>query len=211
MKYDFDLEDHSKKRKEIFLRVVLWILEIAVVLFVAYAITHFGLEKMTVSGDYMKPTLKDDDKILINKMSYHIHKVKRNDVVVVKHDGSQHSYYTIERVIGLPGEKLQIKDGCVYINGKKLKEKYDFPKMENGGLALEEMKLGADEYFMLCDNRNACEDSRNANVGNVLKSDIVGKAWIRTNSITLINYINAFEHEKHSDSSASPEASAQTQ
>lgn len=210
MKYDFDLEDHSKKRKEIFLRVVLWILEIAVVLFVAYAITHFGLEKMTVSGDYMKPTLKDGDEILINKMSYHLHKVKRNDVVVVKHEGSQHSYYTIERVIGLPGEKLQIKDGSVYINGKKLKEKYDFPQMENGGLALEELKLGSDEYFMLCDNRNECEDSRNANVGNVLKSDIVGKAWIRTNSITLINYINAFEHEKNSDPSASPEASAQT-
>lgn len=115
MKYDFDLEDHSKKRKEIFLRVVLWILEIAVVLFVAYAITHFGLEKMTVSGDYMKPTLKDGDEILINKMSYHLHKVKRNDVVVVKHDGSQHSYYTIERVIGLPGEKTADQGWqCIY-------------------------------------------------------------------------------------------------
>ena len=53
MNYDFDLEDHSKKRKEIFLRVLLCALEIGVVLFVAYAITHFGLEKMTVSGKYM--------------------------------------------------------------------------------------------------------------------------------------------------------------
>ena len=72
MKYDFDLEDHSKKRKEIFLRVLLCALEIGVVLFVAYAITHFGLEKMTVSGKYMSPTLKDGDEILINKMCYRL-------------------------------------------------------------------------------------------------------------------------------------------
>ena len=109
MKYDFDLEDHSKKRKEIFLRVLLCALEIGVVLFVAYAITHFGLEKMTVSGKYMSPTLKDGDEILINKMCYRLHKVRRNDVVVVKHNGAQHNYYTVERVIGLPGEKVQEK------------------------------------------------------------------------------------------------------
>ena len=68
MKYDFDLEDHSKKRKEIFLRVLLCALEIGVVLFVAYAITHFGLEKMTVSGKYMSPTLKDGDEIVCTRL-----------------------------------------------------------------------------------------------------------------------------------------------
>ena len=66
MKYDFDLEDHSKKRKEIFLRVLLCALEIGVVLFVAYAITHFGLEKMPVAGNYMIRTWKYGDAILIN-------------------------------------------------------------------------------------------------------------------------------------------------
>lgn len=147
MKYDFDLEDHSKKRKEIFLRVLLCALEIGVVLFVAYAITHFGLEKMTVSGKYMSPTLKDGDEILINKMCYRLHKVRRNDVVVVKHNGAQHNYYTVERVIGLPGEKVQIKDGEVYIDGDKLKEKYRFSTMENGGLALEEFTLSEGEYL----------------------------------------------------------------
>ena len=205
MKYDFDLEDHSKRRKEIILRVLLWLLELGLVLFAAYAITHYGLEKMTVTGGYMSPTLKDGDEILINKMSYRLHKIERNDVVVVKHNGTQHNYFTVERVIGLPGEKLQIKDGIVYINGEKLKEKYKFPQMENGGLALEEMTLSAGEYFMLCDNRNECEDSRNANVGNVLKDDIIGKAWLRTNSLSIISHINGFEKQKNSsDTSASP-------
>lgn len=78
----------------------------------------------------MSPTLKDGDEILINKMCYRLHKVRRNDVVVVKHNGAQHNYYTVERVIGLPGEKVQIKDGEVYIDGDKLKEKYRFPTME---------------------------------------------------------------------------------
>ena len=162
---------------------------------------------MTVSGKYMSPTLKDGDEILINKMCYRLHKVRRNDVVVVKHNGAQHNYYTVERVIGLPGEKVQIKDGEVYIDGDKLKEKYRFPTMENGGLALEEFTLSEGEYFMLCDNRNECEDSRNANVGNVMLENIVGKAWIRTNHFTLVNRINGFE-QKHADPSASPTASA---
>lgn len=177
MKYDFDLEDKSKKRKQLMIRILLILLEVAIVVFAAYAITHYGLEKMTVSGEYMSPTLQDGDEVLIDRMRYRIRSIKRNDVVVVRHNGSEHSYYTVERVIGMPGEKVKIEEGEVYINGEKLKEKYNFPKMENGGLALEEVTLEDDDYFMLCDNRNECEDSRNANIGNVRKQDIVGKAW----------------------------------
>ena len=187
MKYDFDLEDRSKKIKSIVLRVIVTILEVVVVVALAYAITHYGLEKMTVTSDSMNPTLQEEDSVLINKMSYKIHSIKRNDVVVVQQSGSEHNYYSIERVIGLPGETVMIKDGEVYINDKKLKEKSDFPKMENGGLALESITLDEDEYFVLCDNRNEGEDSRNANIGNVLKRDIVGKAWIRMNSFAFID------------------------
>lgn len=206
MKYDFDLEDKSKKRKQLILRILLILIEVAIVVFAAYAITHYGLEKMTVSGEYMSPTLQDGDEILIDRMTYHIHSIKRNDVVVVQHNGSQHNYYTVERVIGMPGEKVKIEDGEVYINGEKLEEKYDFPKMENGGLALEELTLEEDDYFLLCDNRNECEDSRNANIGNVQKQDIVGRAWLRTNSLALISHIDGFtEQEKTEDMDATSE------
>ena len=116
-------------------------------------------------------------------------------------------YHMDEGEVIYEGEKVQIKDGEVYIDGDKLKEKYRFPTMENGGLALEEFTLSEGEYFMLCDNRNECEDSRNANVGNVMSENIVGKAWIRTNHFTLVNRINGFE-QKHADPSASPTASA---
>ncbi len=207
MKYDFDLEDKSKKRKKMILRILLFLVEIVLVISLAYAITHYGLERMTVMGEYMSPTLLEGDEILIDRMRYRVFSIKRNDIVVVRHNGSEHNYYTIERVIGMPGEKIRIENGEVYINGEKLKEKYHFPKMENGGLALEEITMEEDEYFMLCDNRNECEDSRNANIGNVHKQDIVGVAWLRTNSLALISHINGYAGQKkdHKKSDVSSE------
>lgn len=198
MKYDFDLENHSKKRKEIIIQVLITLVEIAVVVSAAYIITHHGLEKMKISGDYMSPTLKDGDSVLINKMSYIISSVRRGDVVVIKQGGPGHNYYSVARVTGLPGETVKIKDGYLYIDGKKLKEIYDFPAMENGGLALEDVVLDSDEYFVLCDNRNEGEDSRNANTGNILKKDIIGKAWLRTNSLAFISSIDGFAKEADS-------------
>ena len=138
-------------------------------------------------------------------MSYRIHSIKRNDVVVVKQSGSEHNYYSVERVIALPGEKIQIKDGKVYINGRKLEEKYDFPVMENGGLALEDIVLDEDEYFVLCDNRNNGEDSRNATVGNILKENIVGKAWVRMNTLEFISRLDGFKEQKEREASSSDE------
>ena len=203
MGYDFELEDKKGKRIKILRFIIVTIIEIALVVLAAFLITYFGLEKMQVTGDSMSPTLSEGDTILINKMSYRLHSVKRNDVVVVQQSGMEHNYYTIERVIGLPGEKIKICEGVVYIDGKELKEKYDFPLMENGGLAIEEITLDDDEYFMLCDNRNECEDSRNANIGNIFKSDIVGKAWLRTDSWALIGSINNFDKDKSSKDTSS--------
>ena len=198
MKYDFNLEDRRKKYKSILAQIVITLIEIAVVVTAAYAITHYGLEKMKVSGDYMSPTLKDGDDVLINKMSYAIFSIKRNDVVIIQQDGSEHSYYSVARVMGLPGETVKIEDGYLYIDGKQLEEKYNFPAMENGGLALDDVVLDEDEYFVLCDNRNEGEDSRNANTGNIPKKNIVGKAWLRTNSFAIINNINGFGEDSSS-------------
>lgn len=191
MKYDFDLEER-RFSKQFILKLMITLVEALIVIFVAFAITRYGLEKMTVSGEYMSPTLKSGDCVLVNKLSYRFHKIHRNDVVVVQQTGSEHSYFTLERVIGLPGEKVQIQDGQVYINGKKLKEKLDFPLMDNGGMAEDAFTLDKGQYFVLGDNRNECEDSRNATVGNISRSSIVGKAWIRMNSFTFIGMINNF-------------------
>lgn len=192
MKYDFDL-DERRFSKQFVLKVLITMVEAVIVVFLAFAITRYGLEKMTVSGEYMSPTLKSGDCVLINKLSYRFHKIHRNDVVVVRQTGSEHSYFTLQRVIGLPGERVQIQEGQVYIDGKKLKEKLDFPLMDNGGLAEDAFTLDKGQYFVLGDNRNECEDSRNATVGNISHQSIIGKAWIRMNSFTFVGMINNFQ------------------
>lgn len=206
MRYDFNLENRKSSHKKLILQIIITILEVAVILGIAYAITHYGMETFTVSGQDMMPTLENGDRILVNKLSYHLHSVKRNDVVIVRQSGAEHNYYSAERVLGLPGETVQIRDGILYIDGKKLEEAFDFPIMENGGLALEEITLDSEEYFVLCDNRNNGEDSRNASVGNILEENIVGKAWIRLNTIEFVRHINGFREktisgEKDKDSS----------
>lgn len=206
MKYDFDLENRKEARKKLVRKILVTAVEVVLVVLLAFAITHYGMETFTVSGQSMSPTLSDGDKILVNKISYRLHSIKRNDVVIVQQSGTEHNYYSVERVIALPGEKIQIKDGIVYINGKKLEEKYDFPVMENGGLALEDITLDEDEYFVLCDNRNNGEDSRNANVGNILRENIVGKAWIRMNTIEFISRLDGFADKKEGQEASSDES-----
>lgn len=155
------------------------LLEMLAAVLAAFLMTHFGLEKTAMMGDSMKSTLQDGDRILINKMSYAVSQPKRNDVVVFRQKGKEHDYYNIKRIIGLPGETVLIQNGQVYINGEQLDEKIKADRMNNGGMANEEIVLEKDEYFVLGDNRNNSEDSRFANVGNIVKSDIVGKAWIK--------------------------------
>ena len=92
-------------------------------------------------------------------------------------NGNQNSHYYLKRVIGLPGEKIQIKSGYVYINDVLLEEDEHYDKIADPGIAEMEIKLGNDEFFVLGDNRNNSEDSRSGNIGPVKRDTITGKAW----------------------------------
>ena len=88
--------------------------------------------------------------------------------------------YYIKRIIGLPGETIQIDDtGTIYINGEVLNENYGKETIKNPGIAAEPIHLGQNEYFVLGDNRNDSSDSRDPSVGNVYRKDIIGRAWFR--------------------------------
>lgn len=184
----YGLEEESKKMK-IIKEIAIWAGEILLVIFLAYMVIAYGVEKTTVVGGSMEPILSNNDKVLINKLVYRFTSPKRFDIIVFKPEGKEHSYYTIKRVVGLPGEKIQIKNGKVYINGQKLEEKVEVDSIINEGLADEVVTLDEDEYFVLGDNRNNSEDSRFANVGNVTKEEIVGKVWIRLHPFEIVNWV----------------------
>lgn len=192
MKYDFDRDSKRKKRKKLYIRIVIWLIEIVAVVALAYAIINVAFEKTSMLGESMDITLQDEDKIIINKIAYMFRNPKRYDIIVFKQSGNEHSYYNIKRVIGLPGEEVQIIDGVVYINGEALEEPMVVDEIRISGLADEKFTLDEDEFFVLGDNRNNSEDSRFANIGNVVKDDIIGKAWIRIKPFDFVNKINMF-------------------
>ena len=132
------------------------------------------------------------EKILINCFSYRFHDPERFDVIVYKQSNKEHSYYDVKRVIGLPGETVRIdEEGAIWIDGERIEEKVAVDRINNAGLARDEgVLLDEKEYFVLGDNRNESEDSRFANVGNVVRSDIIGKAWIRLEPFNFISTLN---------------------
>ena len=94
-----------------------------------------------------------------------------------KPNGNENAHYHIKRVVGKPGDTVTIESGRVFIDGEVLDEVVQTDSMTDAGLASEPVTLGEDEYFVLGDNRNNSEDSRSADIGNVKKEDILGKAW----------------------------------
>ena len=176
--------------KKIIKEIIIWLLLIVLTITASYFITTNVFVKTAVAGVSMEPTLMEGQVVIVNKIEYYLKSPKRNDVIVYKQSNREHSYYEIKRVIGLPGEKVKIKNGIIYINDEALKEKVKTETIENAGLAEEGIKLDDNEYFVLGDNRNDSEDSRFASVGNVLKNEILGKAVATEKPFTLVDSLN---------------------
>ncbi|MDE7299641.1 MAG: signal peptidase I [Lachnospiraceae bacterium] len=191
---EFEIEyqrGKRRKRQKTFLaKTILWIVQIAVVIFLAYFITNIVLEKTSMQGDSMKPTLSDGEALIVNKFAYLLRGPKRNDVIVIKQSGREHDYYSVKRIIALPGETVQIADGEVYINGEPLKEAINCEQILLPGLAREPLTLEENEYFVLGDNRNNSEDSRFANIGTIVAESIVGKVWLRLSPFGFVSKLN---------------------
>lgn len=150
-----------------------------IVIFIAAAITYFVGMRTSVVGDSMEPSLYSGQEILINRFIYNFSSPKRGDVIVFLPNGNQKTHYYVKRVVGLPGETVQIINGRVYVDGVLLDEGDDFDKIVNPGIAENGMTLAVDEYFVLGDSRNDGEDSRSGNIGAVKKNNIIGQAWFR--------------------------------
>ncbi len=149
---------------------------VVIAFLVALLITKFVANHTTVEGSSMDPCLQDGDELLVEKISYLVGEPERFDVIVFEQ--SEDVNY-VKRVIGLPGETVQIKDEKIYVNDRAVFDEHRKERMKSAGIAKDKITLGADEYFVLGDNRNASKDSRDETVGLVKKKQIRGKAWIR--------------------------------
>lgn len=157
-----------------FLREILGALILAVVIFFLLQAT---VQSFIVVGASMEPSFKEGQRLLTNKVVYKFYEPERGDVIVFHPTNNRRVDY-IKRIIGLPGESVEIKQGTVYIhkNGNVLllDEPYikQPPSRDFRGDIIPE-----DEYFVLGDNRNNSNDSRNG--WTVLRQNIIGKAWLK--------------------------------
>jgi signal peptidase I len=176
------------------------IVVVLVALIVAVLIRTFAVQTFYIPSGSMEPTLKVGDRILVSKLSYHLHSVHRGDIVVfsrppLENCGGAEVNDLVKRVIGLPGETISLYKGNVYINGKKLAETW-LPSSVSGvtypGPAgttyslVKPFKIPKNDYFMMGDNRTESCDSRYW--GPISRSLIVGKVEVRVWPVTDIHF-----------------------
>lgn len=159
--------------------IVKWIVDIVVVLVLALFVMHFFGTKVSVVGNSMSEELVNNDQVLINTLIYRLREPKRMDVIAFsKTDTNQNSTSYIKRIIGLPGETIQIKEGYIYINGELWNHSFNDGTIVNAGLASNVVNLAKNEYFVIGDKPNNSEDSRAATIGTVKKNEIKGTVWL---------------------------------
>ncbi len=152
-----------------------WIFGIVAAIFLACIVNYFFGMTTSVVGVSMENTLYNSQKVFINRFIYIISAPKHGDVVVFLPNGNENSHYYVKRVVGVPGDKVKIVDGVLYING--IESEWVTEKIMEPGIAENEFKLLSGEYFCIGDNPNNSEDSRSANIGPVKETDMVGRAW----------------------------------
>lgn len=161
--------------------IIAWIfVVIASVILGVVVIYLFGIRTIVV-GSSMEPSLKNGQEVLINRVAYQFLAPANGDVIAFHPNGNVNAHLSVKRVVGVPGDTILIENGKVYLNGYIYSGDVS-DDTKDAGVASEQMTLGADEYFVLGDNRSASEDSRSANIGNVSRGMIEGKVWLHLKS-----------------------------
>lgn len=157
-----------------------WVIQILLALILAMIVAYGFFGTVIMQENSMNPTIHANDHVRVNRIAYITGTPEREDVIAFYKTDTKTGSIQIKRVIGLPGDKIQIKDGIILINGEIYIESEEYSKINNAGLAASEITLKKGEYFVLGDNRNNSEDSRFIDMGNIKEENIIGKVWVIT-------------------------------
>ncbi|AQS55008.1 signal peptidase I [Novibacillus thermophilus] len=151
-----------------------WGIALALVIVLLIAVDQLGVAFSVVNGTSMEPTLQDGDRLLINKFYFMVNTPHRKDVVTFE-DPQQEGRYLVKRVVGVPGDTVEIRESELYVNGKKVTEQYIDTDIEDGNYGPVKVKPGT--VFVMGDNRHkyASRDSRYKSVGLVPFELLEGK------------------------------------
>jgi signal peptidase I len=173
----------KRKERDRVRTIVEWVAVVVGALVVALVVKTFLFQAFYIPSASMEPTLEKGDRVLVNKLSYDLHDINRGDIVVFELPpekvGADGIKDLIKRVVGLPGEVIETRDGIVYIDGERLDEPY----LPEGTLTdqppIERQTVPEDHIFVMGDNRDNSADSRFANRGPIPVDDVVGRAFIQ--------------------------------
>jgi signal peptidase I len=182
--------DNSKARRRAngTRQTIEWVVLVIGALVIALLIKTFLFQAFYIPSASMDPTLKVHDRVLVNKLSYHLHPVHRGDVVVFSAPPDERTAQIkdlVKRVIGLPGDTIEAHDNQVYINDRLLKEPYLPPGTTTDDLPRQVVPAGS--YFMMGDNRAASSDSRV--FGPIKRSTIIGRAFIKMWPLSRLGFL----------------------
>lgn len=184
-------QKRAEKIKKTLIHVGILLLGLLIVIALGvFVVRGFGI-KTVIIDQSMNPTLQNEDVVLLNKLSYKIGSPKRMDVVAVRIGASENSPTYVRRIIGLPGETVQIKDGKVYIDDTELELTFNDAAIENAGVAEKGETLGDNEYFVLCDDyNNNRDDSRLDSIGTIDSDQILGKVWLIRSPLSRLGLVH---------------------
>lgn len=172
----------SDKTKAAIKETVGTIIYLGCVLLATWLLIKYVGQRTVVDGTSMVPTLSDNDNLIVDKISYRFRDPERFDIVVFPPFEYDSNTFYIKRIIGMPGETVQIDEqGNIYIDGERLEENYgrEIISANKRGRAVEPVVVGENEYFVMGDNRNNSTDSREPRIGNIHRNQLIGRAWMR--------------------------------
>ncbi len=164
----------EEKKKMIVKETISWILTLGAAVLIALCIRGFVFEPVIVDGSSMLDTLQDREIMFVTKYDYLFGEPQSGDVIICKYPESTKNY--VKRLIGLPGDTIEIKDNVVYRNGEALAETYLTPERNSSPFYanMAARTLGDDEYFVMGDNRDNSRDSRSSSVDTLTRSQVKG-------------------------------------